>query len=107
MKRQPRHSTIVIRRVDFDRYLSTHPNETAKLTMLIGLRLRKIKSRVEDEDLVFRDVPARLAHLLLELRESDGVWDGAGTHLCVKLPPSGNDESDWILKLDTLARMVS
>jgi CRP-like cAMP-binding protein len=73
----------VIRREDFDRYLSAHPNVTVKLTKLIGLRLRKIQSRVED--LVFRDVPARLAHLLLELRKTDGVPEGAGTRLRVKL----------------------
>lgn len=49
----------------------------------MGLRLRKIRSRVED--LVFKDVQARLAHLLLELKRTDGVPDGAGTRLRVKL----------------------
>jgi len=73
----------VIPRKDFDQYLSMHPNVTIKLTKLIGLRLKKIQSRVED--LVFRDVPARLAHLLLELRKSEGVPEGAGTRLRVKL----------------------
>jgi CRP-like cAMP-binding protein len=73
----------VIRREDFDRYLSMHPDVTVKLTKLIGLRLRKIQSRVED--LVFRDVPARLAHLLLELRKTDGVAEGTGIRLRAKL----------------------
>lgn len=73
----------VIRREDFDRYLTTHPHVTVRLTKLIGLRLKKIQSRVED--LVFRDVPARLAHLLLELRKSDGVVEGPGMRLRVKL----------------------
>ncbi len=73
----------VIPRQDFDRYLAMHPNVTVKLTKLIGLRLKKIQSRVED--LVFRDVPARLAHLLLELRKSEGVAEGSGTRLRVKL----------------------
>lgn len=73
----------VIRREDFDRYLATHPDMSVKLTKLIGLRLRKIQSRVED--LVFRDVPARLAHLLLELCKSDGVAEGSGIRLRVKL----------------------
>ena len=54
-----------------------------KLTKLIGLRLKKIQSRVED--LVFRDVPARLAHLLLELSKSDGVAENQGIRLKVKL----------------------
>ncbi|WP_447973829.1 Crp/Fnr family transcriptional regulator [Nitrospira sp. Kam-Ns4a] len=73
----------VIRREDFDRYLRTHPDLSVKLTKLIGLRLRKIQSRVED--LVFRDVPARLAHLLLELGKTDGVPEGASIRLRVKL----------------------
>lgn len=73
----------VIRREDFDRYLRTHPDLSVKLTKLIGFRLRKIQSRVED--LVFRDVPARLAHLLLELGKTDGVPEGTGIRLCVKL----------------------
>lgn len=73
----------VIRREDFDRYLGDHPNVTVKLTKLIGLRLRKIQTRVED--LVFRDVPARLAHLLLELSRTDGVADKQGIRLKAKL----------------------
>ncbi len=72
-----------IRREDFDRYLHNHPDLALKLTKLIGLRLRKIQSRVED--LVFRDVPARLAHLLLELVKTDGVPDGDGTRIRAKL----------------------
>lgn len=72
-----------IRREDFDRYLSNHPNVTVKLTKLIGLRLRKIQSRVED--LVFRDVPSRLAHLLLELSKTEGESDGSGIRLRARL----------------------
>ncbi len=72
-----------IRREDFTRYLRTHPNLMVKLTKLIGCRLRKIQSRVED--LVFRDVPARLAHLLLDLKKTDGIPEGAGIRLGVKL----------------------
>ena len=60
-----------------------HPNVTVKLTKLIGLRLKKIQSRIED--LVFRDVPARLAHLLSELSKSDGVAEKQGVRLKVKL----------------------
>ncbi len=73
----------VIPRKDFDQYLAMHPNVTFKLTKLIGLRLKKIQSRVED--LVFRDVPARLAHLLSELSKTDGVADKPGIRLKVKL----------------------
>ncbi|MBX3120699.1 MAG: Crp/Fnr family transcriptional regulator [Fimbriimonadaceae bacterium] len=73
----------VIRREDFDRYLAMHPKITVKLTKLIGLRLRRIQSRIED--LVFRDVPARLAHLLLELSKSDGAQEPRGIRIKAKL----------------------
>ncbi|CAE6797673.1 Crp/Fnr family transcriptional regulator [Nitrospira defluvii] len=73
----------VIPRKDFDQYLAMHPNVTIKLTKLIGLRLKKIQSRVED--LVFREVPARLAHLLSELGKTEGVADKQGIRLKVKL----------------------
>lgn len=72
-----------IRREDFDRYLREHPELSVKLTKLIGLRLRKIQSRLED--LIFRDVPARLAHLLLELSKTEGVPDGPGIRIRAKL----------------------
>lgn len=72
-----------IRREDFDRYLREHPDLTVKVTKLIGLRLRKIQNRVED--LVFRDAPARLAHLLLELSKTDGAPAGGGIRLQAKL----------------------
>ena len=67
----------------FTHYLATHPAVTVELTKLIGLRLRKIQSRVED--LVFRDVPARLAHLLMELGKSDGVAEERGIRIKAKL----------------------
>ncbi len=73
----------VIARKDFDQYLAMHPTVMFKLTKLIGLRLKKIQSRVED--LVFRDVPARLAHLLSELGKTEGVADKQGIRLKVKL----------------------
>jgi CRP-like cAMP-binding protein len=73
----------VIPRKDFDQYLAMHPTVMFKLTKLIGLRLKKIQSRIED--LIFRDVPARLAHLLSELIKTEGVADKQGIRLKVKL----------------------
>lgn len=72
-----------IRREDFEHFLREHQDLTVKLTKLIGLRLRKIQNRVED--LVFRDVPARLAHLLLELSKTEGVPEEAGIRIRAKL----------------------
>ena len=54
---------------DFRNYLAKHPNINLKLTKLIGLRLRRTHSRIED--LVCRTVAARLAHLLFELSKSE------------------------------------
>jgi CRP-like cAMP-binding protein len=73
----------VIPRKDFDQYLAMHPTVMFKLTKLIGLRLKKIQSRVED--LVFRDVRARLAHLLSELGKTEGAVDTQGIRLKVRL----------------------
>ena len=63
----------LIRREDFERFLKSQPQCSFKLTKLIGFRLKQIESRIED--LVFRDAPARLAHLLLSLASSFGTED--------------------------------
>ena len=54
---------------DFRQYLAKHPTIGLKLTHMIGWRLRRTHSRIED--LVCRNVAARLAHLLLELSQSE------------------------------------
>jgi CRP/FNR family cyclic AMP-dependent transcriptional regulator len=72
-----------IRKEDFERYLRQHPDLSFKLTKLMGFRLRRIRNRVED--LVFRDVPARLARLLLDLSKSDGERYGSGVRLKIRL----------------------
>ncbi|MFQ5779482.1 MAG: Crp/Fnr family transcriptional regulator [Nitrospiria bacterium] len=59
------------------------PEFSFRLTKLIGSRLKQIESRVED--LVFRDVPARLAHLLLELSKDYGTTAPEGIHLEIKI----------------------
>lgn len=53
----------------FRQYLAKHPTIGLKLIHMIGWRLRRIHSRIEDQ--VCRDVVARLAHLLLELSQSE------------------------------------
>ncbi len=59
------------------------PEISFRLTKLIGFRLRRIENRVED--LVFRDVPARLAHLLLELSKNYGKATPRGLLLQIKI----------------------
>lgn len=68
----------VIHGKDFSNYLSAHPNIGMKLARLIGFRLKRVQSRIED--LVCRSVPARLARLLFELSKRDESR-GIGTTL--------------------------
>ncbi len=53
----------------FRQYLAKHPTIGLKLTHMISWRLRRTHSRIED--LVCRNVAARLAHVLLELNQSE------------------------------------
>jgi len=63
--------------------MSQKPDFSFRLTKLIGFRLRKIESRVED--LVFRDVPSRLAHLLVDLSKDYGSDCPEGVRLQIKI----------------------
>lgn len=54
---------------DFRQYLATHPNISVKLTQMIGWRLKRTHNRIEN--LVCRTVAERLAHLLVELSQSE------------------------------------
>jgi CRP-like cAMP-binding protein len=73
----------IVPRSEFEALLQRTPGLALRLTKLIGLRLRRIESRVED--LVFRDVPTRLAHLLLDLARDLGVEDQRGLLLRARL----------------------
>jgi len=53
------------------------------VTKLIGLRLRTLRSRVED--LLGKSAPARLAHTLLELSRHYGVKDNGGVLIPLRL----------------------
>jgi CRP/FNR family transcriptional regulator, cyclic AMP receptor protein len=76
-------SICVIQRKDFEEVLRKNPDLTIRLTKLIGFRLKKIENRIED--LVFRDVPTRLAHLLLSLSKEFGEENKDGVRLGVKM----------------------
>ncbi|MCF7803446.1 MAG: Crp/Fnr family transcriptional regulator [Candidatus Marinimicrobia bacterium] len=70
-------------RRDFEDMLKNQPELSLKLTKEIGKRRREIESRLED--MVFRSVPGRLAHLLLNLAEKYGVEKPEGLLLDVPL----------------------
>lgn len=74
-------SICVIKKRDFEELLKKRPDLTLRLTKMIGLRLRRLESRITD--LVFKDVPSRLAHLLLRLSGEFGVRDGAAIRLTI------------------------
>jgi len=63
--------------------VSRKPQFSFRLTKLIGFRMQKIESRVED--LVFKDVPARLAHLLIDLSKEYGQAGPQGILLQIKI----------------------
>lgn len=73
----------VVSKKIFLEMVRSKPDFSFRLTKLIGFRMRKIESRVED--LVFRDVPARLAHLLLELAKDYGRKADLGLLLKIKI----------------------
>lgn len=73
----------VIKREDFESLLKRKPDLSFKLTKLIGFRLKKIENRIEE--LVFKDVPARLAHLLLDFSKKFGVKEGEGVSIGVRI----------------------
>ncbi len=73
----------VIRREQFLSLIRRKPELTLRLTKLIGSRLKKIENRVED--LVFRDVPSRLAHLLIQLASDYGAATPEGVRIEMKI----------------------
>ncbi len=73
----------VIKREDFEALLKRKPDLSFKLTKLIGLRLKRIGTRIED--LVFKDVNTRLANLLLDLSQKYGVKEKEGIQIGIKI----------------------
>jgi len=73
----------VVSKALFLEMIHSMPALSFRLTKLIGFRMRKIESRVED--LVFKDVPARLAHLLLDLAKDYGKEAPQGVLLQIKI----------------------
>lgn len=68
---------------DLLRFAREHPELSLQLTHAVGRRMRQLETRLED--LIFKDVPTRLARLLLRLREEYGVETEGGPLLDVRL----------------------
>jgi len=73
----------VIQKEQFLSMIRRKPELSFRLTKLIGFRLTRIESRVED--LVFRDVPSRLAHLLLQISNDHGRVTPQGIEIRIKM----------------------
>jgi CRP-like cAMP-binding protein len=63
----------------FQTLIESRPGIALEITRQIGQRLKRIESRVEN--LVFRDVRARVAHILLELAQDFGKPANGGREL--------------------------
>ena len=72
-----------IPREDFWRLLERHPALGAQMTRTLCLRRRELERKVED--LVFKDVNAKLSELLLDLGQEYGVDDPRGILVAIKI----------------------
>ena len=73
----------LIRRKDFQAFLERRPSLSLKVTKMIGERVRELESRLED--IVFKDVPGRLASLFLRLERKYGRPHPKGVLIDMKL----------------------
>jgi CRP-like cAMP-binding protein len=73
----------VIYRKDFEALLTRKPELSLRITKLIGLRRKELEAKIED--LIFRDVHSRLAHLLLRLAQEHGLKKERGILVDIKL----------------------
>jgi CRP-like cAMP-binding protein len=73
-------------REELRRVLDAHPRIAFSVTAQIGSRFKRIENRVES--LVFRDLRARVCHILLELAEDFGKTDAGRTWIDAPLSQS-------------------
>ncbi len=71
------------RQEDFIELIRTHPALMLRVIRVLAQRLRQVEEEIAD--LVFRDVPGRLASLLLRLAEECGQENSHGVRLTLRL----------------------
>lgn len=74
---------IVLYRADFIDFLHSHPVAMREIIVVLADRIRRLNDRVED--LVYRDLPARLARLLLQWVEERGEAAEDGIHVHIPM----------------------
>lgn len=67
----------------FETFLLRHPDLALRVTRMMGHRLRRSESQIQD--ILFKDVRTRLAHTLARLAEEFGKTDPKGVRLSVRL----------------------
>jgi CRP/FNR family transcriptional regulator, cyclic AMP receptor protein len=72
-----------MRRNDFEKLMENKPELSLKLNKLMGLRVRRIENKIQE--LLFRDVPSRLASLFLRLLEQHARKMRDGVRINIKL----------------------
>lgn len=73
----------IFSRNDFLELMTVYPDMAFQVTKLLGLRVRRLRNRVET--LLFKSAHARLAQTLLDLSQEYGVRDKYGLLLTLKL----------------------
>ena len=84
---------FVLHRDDFTDFVSKHPRVSLSIIRALSARIRRTDNLVED--VVFLDIPARLAKKLLELSRTHG-----------KLLPTGATEIELRLTQQDIANML-
>jgi len=69
-------NVCILKRKEVERLVREHPDVGLKMLQILGERLRLYENRLEDIGL--KSVPARLASLILQLAESEGVMTSEG-----------------------------
>lgn len=69
----------ILKREDVERLVREHPDVGLKMISVLSERLRLCENRLEDVGL--KSVPARLASLILQLAESEGIMTGEGANI--------------------------
>jgi CRP-like cAMP-binding protein len=72
-----------IERAEFERLLNTQATLGFRLSKVLAQRRREVENKIEN--LVFKDVNAKLAELLLRLATEYGVDDARGTLVALKI----------------------
>ncbi|MFQ5456512.1 MAG: Crp/Fnr family transcriptional regulator [Nitrospirota bacterium] len=73
----------VMNKTDFTNLIKKNPDMALKVTKLIGFRLKVIENNIQN--LIFKNSKAKLAELILRLKDRFGINDQRGTFINLKI----------------------